>query len=176
MASNLPMMKDKLRGVSIVGVLLLVHAACSETAFAQDSADTQQQYEWSAELVSFDQGSGTATLKARMDTRADKSVLESLSEGDRITITWTGLTWGAGIADISREGPPQSSDRLDLPAEFVGTEMDDTYVLFRVPVPRGSAASLRGLSSGDWVTAATPHDATELNEAVSEIRPYNDVG
>lgn len=170
-------MKDKLSRVSIVGVLLLVHAACLQTALAQaPNAQNQNQYEWSAELVSFDQGSGMATLKARMDARADTSILGELSEGDRITITWTGLTWGAGIADISRQGSSsQSTGRLDMPAEFVGTEMDETYLLFRVPVPQSSASSLQGLASGEWVTATTPHSASRLNQAVSEIRPYNDV-
>lgn len=175
MASNLAKMKGKLRGVSIVGLLWLIQAAFSPAALAQGSADAGNQFEWSAELVSLDQGSGIATLKARIDTRADRSILGELAEGDPITITWTGLTWGAGIAAIGTDGSSQPEGKLDLPAEFVGTEMDDTYLLFRVPVPQGSASSLLALSSGDWVTATTSHDATELDQAVSEIRPYNDV-
>ena len=175
MASNLAMMKDKLFSLFVVGVLVLVHAAFSHTAFAQGSADAAEAYEWSAELVAFDTGSGKATLKARMDTRADRSILAELSEGDAITITWTGITWGAGIAAVERAGSTSSADRLDMPAEFVGTEMDDTYLVFRVPVPQASASKIQALDAGAWVTAKTAHDASRLEQAVSEIRPYNEV-
>lgn len=176
MASNLAMMKDKLLKVSIVGVLLLVHATQPQSAFAQHAAtEAKSSYEWSAELVSFDRDSATATLKARLDARADRAILGELSEGDAITITWTGLTWGAGIGSISREGSSESTGKLDMPAQFVGTEMDEMYVVFRVPVPQGAASTLEALEPGTWVTATTPHDATELDRAVSSIRSYNDV-
>lgn len=175
MATTLAKMKDTLFGAAIVGVLVLVHAAQTQPAFAQSSADESRQYQWSAELVSFDANAGTATLKARMDARADRSVLKELSEGDRITITWTGITWGAGIAAISKGDAAGSDDKLALPAEFVRTEMDDIYLVFRVPVPQGAASKLSALKSGDWVTATTPRDATRLEQAVSGIRPYNDV-
>lgn len=175
MASNLAKMKDKLLSVFVVGVLLLVHAAHLQTAFAQDSSDAANGYEWSAELVAFDTGSGKATLKARMDTRADRSILAELSEGDAITITWTGITWGAGIAAVERGGSASSADRLDMPAEFVGTDMDDMYLVFRVPVPQASASKIQALDPGAWVTATTSHDASRLDQAVSRIRPYNEV-
>src|SRR5690606_40601073 len=74
MASNLAMMKDKLFSLFVVGVLVLVHAAFSHTAFAQGSADAAEAYEWSAELVAFDAGSGMATLTARMDRSEERRV------------------------------------------------------------------------------------------------------
>lgn len=162
MASNLAKMKDKLIGLSIVGVLLLVHAAYSQEAYAQGSADSGNQYEWSAELVSFDQSSGIATLKARMDARADRSVLAELSEGDEITITWTGLTWGAGIAAVSRGSSADSKGRLHMPAEFVGSEMDDIYLVFRVPVPQGSRAKVEALKPGVRTSPAAGTAASSL--------------
>ncbi|HEX6994879.1 MAG TPA: hypothetical protein VF339_12110 [Gammaproteobacteria bacterium] len=171
-ASRLAKIKDTLFGASIVAMLVLVQ---SQPAFAESSADESGQYEWSAELVSFDAASRTATLKARMDARADRSILRELSEGDRITITWTGLTWGAGIAAVSRGDSAGSAGKLQLPAEYVGTEMDDIYLVFRVRVPEGSAAKLEALQPGAWVTATTSRDASRLEQAVSEIRPYNDV-
>lgn len=71
MASRLARIRDTLFAASIVGVLMLVHAIQAQPAFAQGSANAPQQYEWSAELVSFDPASGKATLKARIDARAD---------------------------------------------------------------------------------------------------------
>ena len=175
MASKLARIRDSLFAASIAGVLMLVGAIQSQPAFAQGSADASQLYEWSAELVSFDAASGKATLKARIDARADRSILKQLSEGDQITITWTGLTWGAGISAITRGSTANVDGKLRLPAEFVRSEMDDIYLVFRVPVPQGSQAKLQALKPGDWVTAKTSRSASRLEQAVSEIRGYNDV-
>lgn len=175
MASRLARIRDTLFAASIVGVLMLVDAIQAQPAFAQGSANAPQQYEWSAELVSFDPASGKATLKARIDARADRSILAQLSEGDQITITWTGLSWGAGISAVTRGNATTSDGRLHLPAEFVRSEMDDIYLVFRVPVPQGSRAKVEALKPGDWVTARTSRDASRLEQAVSEIRGYNDV-
>ena len=176
MATQLVRIKDKLLGVSLVAALLLTHSAFTSSAFARDPAAGAGAYEWSAELVSYDRESGTVTLKARMDARADRSVLRGLSDGDPITITWTGLTWGAGIASITAGESTGSADVLDMQAEYVGTELDDIYLVFRVPVPEGSAAKLQSLQPGAWITATTAHDAVGVAQAVSAIRPYKEVG
>ncbi len=179
MASHWIKMGNELRRASMVGVLALAAAICSQSTLAQPEAQPEasvpQTYDWSAELVSFDQESAAVTLKARMDTRVDKAALGELSEGDPITITWTGLNWGAGIAAVNPEGAAEETGRLHLPAEFAGTELDDAYLLFRVQVPEDAASSIGSLEAGSWVTATTPRDAAEAEEAVSTIRPYNDV-
>ena len=68
-------MKNEQRRASVIGALALTAAAFSQSAFAQPAADTPRPYEWSAELVSFDEASATVTMKARMDTRVDKEVV-----------------------------------------------------------------------------------------------------
>lgn len=76
---------------------------------------------------------------------------------------------------MTRGNATTSDGRLHLPAEFVRSEMDDIYLVFRVPVPQGSRAKVEALKPGDWVTARTSRDASRLEQAVSEIRGYNDV-
>ncbi|HEX7079454.1 MAG TPA: hypothetical protein VF329_00370 [Gammaproteobacteria bacterium] len=175
MASNLEQMQDKYGRGLIFTVLLLVHAALSQVAFAEEGQEAAKPFHWSAELVSFDQGTKMATLKARIDSHADVAILDELSDGDPVTVRWTGISWGAGISGVTRERPNEPSDALLMPAEFVRTEMDDTYLVFRVPVPDASVAKIEALEAGNWVTAMSPRDATELADAVTEMHAYNDV-
>jgi len=175
MASHQATIKDKLTVLSIVTALLLVHAIAAPTA-AAESADAAEPFTWSAELVSFDASSNTVTLKSYLDTRVDRAALETLSEGDLVTIGWTGLNWGAGIAGVTKGSADELDTHLRMPAEFVRTEMDGQYLVYRVPVPEDAGSRLETLEPGAWVTGTSPRDAASLDEAVISVRGYNDVG
>jgi hypothetical protein len=145
----------------------------------QKSADT---YTWSAELVSFDPSSRMITVKSHIDGASAIEGLDELKQGDPITLTWVGLTWGAGIRGVTRgheastaTGASTDTDALMLPAEFVGTEMDDQYITYRLPIPADAAAKIQALKAGDWVTATSPRHPADTKSAVVAIRGYNDV-
>ncbi len=175
MASHQATIKDKLSIPSIVTALWLAHAVVMQAA-AAESPGGAEPFTWSAELLSFDASSNTVTLKSYLDTRVDRAALESLSEGDVVTIGWTGLNWGAGIAGVTKGSAAELDTHLRMPAEFVRTEMDGRYLVYRVPVPEDAKARLEALDPGSWVTATSPRDAAALDEAVTAIRAYNDVG
>jgi hypothetical protein len=65
---------------------------------------------------------------------------------------------------------------LTLPIEFVSAGDDEQYVRFKVAVPSDDVAKIAGLQPGAWVTATSPRRATRFEEAVADLRPYNDVG
>jgi|SRR5690606_8764710 len=174
MARHQATIQDKLTVLSIVTALLLVHAIVAPTV-ATESGNKAEPFTWSAELVSFDASSNTVTLKSYLDTRVDRAALADLSEGDLVTIGWTGLNWGAGIAGVAKGVDAELDTHLRMPAEFVRTEMDEQYLVYRLPLPEGAGSRLEGLEPGSWVTATSPRDAKSLDEAVTAIRAYNDV-
>jgi len=76
-------------------------------------------------------------------------------------------TWSAELV---------ADDWLTLPVVFVSTELDGRYIRFSVPVPSDDLAKVASLSPGQWITATSPRRATRNEEAVADMRPYNDVG
>jgi hypothetical protein len=152
----------------VAGLLALaaVHAASATAA-----TDT---YTWSAELVSVDENARTVTIQAPLVGNAEID-LGRLERGDRVTLTWSGISMAAGIRRVT-DGAAPEADWLTLPIEFVSAEHDGRYVRFSVPVPSGDLAKLASLSPGQWVTATSPRRANSHEEAVAEMRPYNDVG
>jgi hypothetical protein len=148
-------------------------AGAGAAAAAEDGHAPAATYQWSAELVAFDRAAGVATVKARLvETVADKD-LPKLKAGDHAMLTWSGLNYAAGIRALER-GSASSFDRLTMPIEYVSSELDGRYVVFKVPVPAADAAAIAALTAGQWVTAQSPQKTTVWKEAVRSLRPYTD--
>jgi hypothetical protein len=133
-----------------------------------------ETYTWSAELVAVDQASRTATVQAPLVSNAAVD-FDSLDGGDRVTLTWSGINTAAGVRRISTGSPP-ADEQLTLPIEFVAPAHDDRYVRFKVAVPQDDLAKVAALQPGTWVTATSPRGAARYEEAVADLRSYNDVG
>jgi hypothetical protein len=131
-------------------------------------------YTWSAELVEVDQRVGTVTVQSRLVGNADVD-FESLDKGERVTLTWSGINTAAGVRRVV-QGDASDGDVLTLPIEFVSPELDERYVRFKVAVPRDDLAKIASLQPGAWITATSPRRAENFEEAVVDVRPYNDVG
>lgn len=165
------------RRVTRALIFPLLFAFGSGMAVAVGAAgEMSENFTWSAELVSIDQSDRTVTLKTRLDGRVEIDALEGLDEGDEILLSWTGLTWGAAISGIHPQGDvPETANGMVMAAEFVGTELDDQYLVYRLPVPQASLERLSDITPGTWVTAVSPRNATQLDQAVREMRGYNDL-
>lgn len=133
-----------------------------------------ETYTWSAELVAVDQAARTATVQAPLVSNATVD-FASLDGGDRVTLTWSGINTAAGVRRIST-GTPPADEQLTLPVEFAGPAHEDRYVRFKVAVPADDVAKIAALQAGTWVTATSPRRAARYEEAVADLRPYNDVG
>lgn len=142
---------------------------------AQEASDTETRpYEWSAQLVSFDEATNTAVLKASVASHVRIDGLENFSDGDRLILIWSGRSWASDVRGLA-EDPELTPDSLSLPVEFVSTEMDGRYVSFRIRVPESAVEAISGMEPGNRVTGMTPRMATNWNHAVSSLRHYNDI-
>ncbi len=176
MTSSLKNANNGLERALIFVALLVVGAMLTRPAPAADSPKIAQQFSWSAELVSFDKASRMLTLKSRIEDAAEVKGLDHLEKGDAVTLTWTGRSWGAGVRDIT-QGHERSApaETLILPAEFVGTELDDRYVVYRLPIPAAAVAKIAALKPGQWVTAMSPRQSMDPQKAITQIHAYNEV-
>jgi hypothetical protein len=165
MQSGLSLFKKYHRFV-IAGLLVAALPASAQHA-AKDT------YTWSAELVAVDEQARTVTVQSRLVSNADEE-FATLDGGDRVNLVWSGINTAAGVRRITKSAPPEE-DRLTLPIEFVSAELDNQYVRFKVPVPSDDLAKLASLSPGHWVTGTSPQRAATWEEAVADLRPYNDV-
>ena len=138
------------------------------------TAETEGTYTWHAELVAFDEAAGTVTVKSHLVSNADIEAATGLAEGDRAVLTWSGISWAAGVRRISPESETQL-DRMTMPVEFVATDDAGQYVTFRVPIPRQDVPKIAALEVGQWVTAISPHQPSGWDETVTAIRAYTDV-
>jgi hypothetical protein len=162
---------SSIRQPRIVALGLLAMAAALPASAGSAADDT---YTWSAELVEVDQPSGTITVQSRLVSNADVD-FDALDEGDRVTLTWSGINTAAGVRRVV-SGDAPDGDVLTLPIEFVSPELDERYLRFRVAVPRDDLAKVAALQPGSWITATSHRRAERFEEAVVDLRPYNDVG
>ena len=165
--SCLSSIKPRLR---VIAGLLAMAAVLPATA----GHAANETYTWSAELVAVDPAARTATVESRLVGDADVD-FDELEAGDRVVLSWSGINTAAGVRRIV-SGPAADEDRLTLPIEFVSSEHDNRYVRFKVPVPSDDLATLTSLAAGSWITATSPRRAGRWEEAVADMRPYNDVG
>jgi len=159
---------------SHVVALGLLATATALPAASADNATQHDTYTWSAELIEVDQPDGTVTVQSRLVSDADVD-FDALHAGDRVMLTWSGINTAAGVRSISR-GDAAARDALTLPIEFVSPELDERYVRFKVAVPKDDLATVATLPPGSWVTATSRRNTKHFEEAVADLRPYNDVG
>ena len=132
-----------------------------------------ETYTWSAELVAVDERARTITVQSWLVGNAEVD-FGALDNGDRVTLTWSGINTAAGIRRIV-DGSAPDGDLLTLPIEYVSAEHDNRYVRFKVAAPSDDVAVLAKLPPGSWITATSPRRAQHFEEAVADLRPYSDV-
>ena len=160
-----------LAATAALSIGLAGSAALAATAMAAE----HDSYEWSAQLVSFDEASATAVMQARVEGHARIDGLDRFADGDRLTLVWTGRTWAAGIRDLARN-PELTPETLSLPVEFVSTERDGEYINFRVKVPAAAIDKLAAMDPGVRITAVSPKRTAAFDSGVISMRHYNDIG
>ena len=162
-------MRKQITLLAAIAVIAVATALATQTL--QSGTET---YEWSGELVSVDETSGTATIKARLVDQEGVADLKRFKAGERVALWWSGSD---KYADGIRRVMPSSGNRKDaepfhLPVELVSTEAPNQYVAFRLKVPTAHIATLKAVQTGDWVTVTASHRASGEADAVVSIRPY----
>ena len=136
---------------------------------------TSETYSWSGELVAFDAGGRTLTVKSRVVGDQALAELPRFTKGDRIVLTWSGFdTYGDGISRTVRyDAAKKWSGPFTFPVEFVMYEAPPRqYVTFTVTVPASSAAPLASVKPGEWVTVISKHRASSEAEAITAVNAY----
>lgn len=160
------MLRSRNNVVTTAAIAALILFGVSGTTVAADS----ETYTWSAELVAFDEASRMVTVRSRM-VGYETGDPASFDEGDRIVITWSGLSTATGVRSIAHGDAVDG--RLTLPAELAGLE--GRYLTFRVPIPADSVDAISALEPGDWITATSRQPVSDPSMAVLGMRGFNDV-
>jgi hypothetical protein len=169
MKSDQNLSSRKHRFVTLLG---LVGTAAVLPASAGEAAN--DTYTWSAELIQVDEPAHTIQVQSRLVANAEVH-FDALDRGDRVTLTWSGINVAAGVRSIV-DGEAPDDHLMTLPIELVSAEHDGQYVSFKVAVPAVDLAKVASLQPGSWITATSPRRAARFEEAVADLRPYNDVG
>ena len=153
-----------------IGILFAAWAASPAIAQAKDDS-----YQWSAELVAFDEASRTVTFKTMAVGDAIQQAA-SLKAGDKVLLTWSGFDRHASAINGVRryEGTVNPDSRFAFPAEFVSFTAN-TYLTFKAQVPADAMTRLKAIKPGQWVTATSRHGAHSSSEPITAIRGYNDL-
>ncbi len=162
-------------GKHVITLAAIVAISVSATSAGQTRASVADNYQWSGELVSFDDSVKTATIKARLVDREAVAELQRLKAGDRANLLWSGYdTYADAIRRVMAYSADRKGDeRFLLPAELVSTEAPNQFVTFRLRVPDSQAAPLKFVEPGEWVTVTSSHRASRDAAAVVSIRPYS---
>jgi len=144
---------------------------CGVLAAQSQLTDT---YQWSGELVSFEDTTRAATIKARLVDQEGVNDLKRFKAGERVILFWSGFD---KYADAIRRVLPSPANRKDderfhLPVELASTEAPNQYVTFRLTVPTTHVATLKSVKPGEWVTVTSSHRPTGEADATVSIRPY----
>jgi len=156
-----------------VAVLLLATTLAAPAAGAmQSSAKDSNTYTWLAELVSLDKTA--LTVKARVAYPEAVAELKQFKPGERVWVIWSGvLDYSDAVRQIRKAEPGGKIDEnLVLPAELVSTEAPNQYVTLRVTVSESSAAAIRAVKAGEWITVTSRHRPATESEAIVAAAPY----
>lgn len=159
----------------MLGVAVAVLAVATPGIAAEADMDKDTSFEWSAELVALDEATNTITVKSLIVGR-EMTDWDAFDKGDRVVLTWSGITSATGVRYLSHEMPELENARLTMPVEFVSVTDDHRYVTYRVALPASEMANIKALETGAWITATSPYEADLDELLVESIRPYTAIG
>ena len=139
---------------------------------AQSLHPTSETYSWSGELVGFDKGVRTMTVKTRVVGDQALAELPHFKSGDRIVLTWSGFdTYADAVSRAVRyDSSKKWSEPFTFPVEFVAYE--GQYLTFKVQVPAASVEALTPIKAGEWVTAISRHRPATEADAITTVHAY----
>lgn len=166
--------KSVLRSFYSVAASACVSLGLTVAGAVEANANDSEPYEWSADLVSFDDATNTAVFRENVTTFANIEAIDRFNDGDRAILVWGGRLWASGIRSFGQD-PELTPDTLSLPVEFVSADSNGNYIDFRVSIPESATEVLSEIEPGMRVTGTTPRMATDWQNSIISLRHYNDV-
>lgn len=132
-----------------------------------------ETYLWHGEMVAFDPGARTLTVKARLLPQAAADV-ERLAVNDRVLLTWSGQDIHAGaVRRVTKYDPAQRIvEFFALPAELASKDVSGGLVSVRIRVPEAAAGAVKGLKPTEWVTIMARQRPANDGEVVATVSGY----
>jgi hypothetical protein len=162
----------RLASVGFLAVAIQTANAQFRGGPGQPEEEQNATYEWSGALMSYDAGSRTAVVRARVATHAMIDNLDQFSEGDRLVLIWSGRLFASDVLDLAAD-PELTSDTLSLPVEFVSAGDDGEYIDFRINVPEDAVDTIASMQPGLRIRGVSPTMATEWTTSVESLSHYN---
>src|SRR5688572_1237845 len=139
-----------------VRIVLAALSVWSMAVYAQSSQTGDGAWQWSAELVSFDEATRMLTVKAMAVGDAARQV-SAVKSGEKVMITWSGFDKYASAVNgvVKPDATKKLETRFAFPAEFVAFDAERNYITFKASVPADSVSRIKALKTGQWVTATS---------------------
>jgi hypothetical protein len=158
-----------------VSVALCVGAGMT-TAYGQ-AQQTDENYKWHAELVSFDQATKTVTVKTPIlaDTARD---VAKFNVGDRLMLTWSGIDqYASSVRALAKYDAGQKiTDLFVLPAELASKDVQNNYLTVKVRAADAKIADMKSVKPGEWITFTSRHRPADEGKAIAAVEPYVKAG
>jgi hypothetical protein len=131
-------------------------------------------YNWHAELVAFDQGARTITLRTRAVGSSVANQIKGFKAGERVLLFWSGFDNSAnGIREVIKYDMARSmKESFLLPVELVTPMLENESVTFKLRSPASADAVLKAVKLGDWVTITSRQRPSGDADAVVAVKAY----
>ena len=160
--------------------VLLLTCLVGAAATAAATPATDATYRWQGELVALDEAAGTVTLEAPLAAAIAREAAADMRAGEPIVITWSEFeSEASGIRAVMRdEASAEASGRSEgadeprdfvLRATFVAFDPDRNDLAFEVALPAGSLGTVRALTRGAVVSAASARRPGESEAALLSV-------
>lgn len=156
--------------------VLTTLSAGRTAAYAQSSHAQNDSFEWSAEIVAFDEATRMLTVKAMAAADVAKQVA-TLKSGEKVLLTWSVFERHANAVNgvHKYDATRKQESRHAFPAEFVGYDTNVSRITFKATIPADSVSRIKGLNPGQWVTATSKAGTHAETPAITAVRGYNEL-
>jgi hypothetical protein len=153
------------RLIAVSVVALCVGAGVTAAQTAQVTQALSDTYVWHGELVSFEPGTGTFTVKARVLSDVAKEA-GRFNVGDRVLVTWSGMDKYADDANQKVDAP------FSFAVEIGSRDVQNDYMTFKFRAPQAASAAVKAVKPGEWITITTRQRPASEAQAIVSVEPY----
>jgi hypothetical protein len=150
----------------IAGALTLLTLAIPLTA----QSVRNQSYVWFGQVVAYDAGSKTVTVKVPYREHINRYIGE-FKPGDKVKLTWATPQPGEtdAIIYVGRYDASSGKWGYVLPVEFVAADTTERWLTFSARVPSKALDTLKTVPSGGWIKVTTPFEQPNDTAAIDKI-------
>jgi len=161
------------RLIAVSVVALCVGAGVTTAQTAQGTQALSDTYVWHGELVSFEPGTGTFTVKARVLSEVAREA-GRFNAGDRVLVTWSGMDkYADAVRQVTKY---EANQKVDTPfsfaVEIASRDVQNDYMTFKFRAPQAASAAVKAVKPGEWITVTTRQRPASDAQAIVSIEPY----